>query len=269
MNYSISTRIERLTSLMREQPMHRSTTPWRVVTISAAAASIALAFVACSDSTSPGSTGSASQIAFTTGASASASMIPVTNGGHTLDLTGVSLTISRAELKAAKSDACPSDDDQDDDANDDHPTVVASTAQCGELKIGPTSVALPLGSGMATIPANVIPAGTYREFEIRVSQVELVGTYDGKAFDVTVPVRTKTEIEFSTPLVVTADKETQLTINVPVNNWLVNSDGSLIDPSKLATTPTLLSQIKLRIMHSFHAFEDRDHDGQDDHGHGG
>ena len=122
---------------------------------------------------------------------------------------------------------------------------------------------------MATIPANAIPAGTYREFEIRVTQVELVGTYDGKAFDVTVPVRTKTELEFSTPLVVTADQPAQLTINVPVNNWLVNSDGSLVDPSKLTTTPSLLSQIKVRIMHSFHAFEDRDHDGHDDHGHDG
>src|SRR5262249_14407818 len=146
---------------------------------------------------------------------------------------------------------------------------VASTAQCGELKIGPTTVALPLGSGMATIPANAIPAGTYREFEIRVTQVELVGTFDGKAFDVTVPVRTKTELEFSTPIVVTADQAPQLTVNVPVNNWLVNSDGSLVDPSKLATTPSLLSQIKIRIMRSFHAFEDRDHDGHDDHGHDG
>jgi len=249
--------------------MQRSIAPWRVVTIGAASATIALAFVACSDSTSPGSASGASQIAFTTGASASASLIPVTNGGHTLDLTGVSLTISRAELKAAKSNSCPGDEDEDDDANDDHPTVVASTAQCGELKIGPTTVALPLGSGIATIPANAIPAGTYREFEIRVTQVELVGTYDGKAFDVTVPVRTKTELEFSTPLVVTADQPAQLTISVPVNNWLVNSDGSLVDPSKLTTTPSLLSQIKVRIMHSFHAFEDRDHDGHDDHGHDG
>jgi hypothetical protein len=187
----------------------------------------------------------------------------------------VTLTISRAELKAAKSNACPGDDDEDDDANDDHPAVVASTAQCGELKIGATTIALPLGSGMATIPANAIPAGTFREFELRVSQVELTGTFDGKAFDVTIPVRAKTEIDFSTPLVVTAGQPTQITVNVPVNNWLVNSDGSLVDPSKITASSSLLSQIKTRIMHSFHAFEDRDHDGHDDgdegngHGHDG
>ena len=236
---------------------------WRTMIVGASM-TLALTFVACSDSTGPGS--GAAQIAFTTSSGASASLIPVTNGGHTLDLTGVSLTISRAELKSASSSACPSDDDQDDDANDDHPTVVASTAQCGELKIGPTTIALPIGNGMATIPANAIPAGTFREFEIRVTEAHLTGTFDGKAFDVTIPVRSKAEIEFSTPLVVTADQPTLITVNVPINDWLVNSDGSLIDPSKIATSSTLMAQIKTRIMHSFHAFEDRDHDGHDDHG---
>lgn len=239
-------------------------TLWRAAMIGASTTFTA-AFVACSDSTGPGSAGAA-QIAFTTSTGAAANVIPVTNGGHTLDLTGVTLTISRAELKAASSSACPSDDDEDDDANDDHPTNVASTAQCGELKIGPTTIALPLGSGMATIPANAIPAGTFREFELRVTQARLTGTYDGKAFDVTVPVRSKAEIEFATPLVVAADQPALITVNVPVDNWLVNADGSLIDPSKLATSSSLMSFVKTRIMRSFHAFEDRDHDGRDDHG---
>ena len=247
--------------------MQRSTAPWRGVVVGAASTALTLAFVACSDSTGPGSTGT-SLIGFTTSTGASADAIPVTNGGHTLDLTGVSLTISRAELRAATSSSCPGDEDADDDANDDHPKDVTSNAQCGEMKIGPTTVALPLGTGVATIPANAIPAGTYRELEIRVTQVELTGTFDGKAFDVTVPVRTKTEVDFSTPLVVTADQPAQITINVPVNDWLVNTDGSLIDPSKIASTPSLLSQVKLRVMRSFRAFEDRDHDGHEDHDNG-
>ena len=237
----------------------------RRASIIAASTTLTLAFLACSDSTGPSSTGAA-QIGFTTSAGAAASVIPITNGGHTLDLTGAALTISRAELKAAKNDACPGDDDEDDDAGDDHPTVVASTAHCGELKIGATTIALPLGDGMATVPANAIPAGTFREFEIRVTQVRLTGTFDGNAFDVTVPVRSKAEIEFETPLVVTADQPTLITVNVPIGNWLVNTDGSLIDPTKLATSSSLMSLVKTRIMHSFHAFEDRDHDGRDDHG---
>jgi hypothetical protein len=187
----------------------------------------------------------------------------VTSGGHTLDLTGVTLTISRAELKQAKTDVCPGDDDEDDD---DHPVGIAGTEHCGELKIGPTTVALPLNGNLATLPANAIPAGTFREFELRVSQVELKGTFDGVAFDVVLPVRVKSEIEFDTPLVVTSDTPTTITVNVPVNAWLTNADGSLIDPSKILASPTLTAQVKSRVAASFRAFEDRDHDGRDDHG---
>jgi hypothetical protein len=46
----------------------------------------------------------------------------------------------------------------------------------------------------------------------------------------------------------------------------VNSDGSLVDPTKLSTNPSLMEQIRSRIQTSFRAFEDRDHDGHDDHG---
>jgi len=220
---------------------------------------------ACSsDSTGLGS--GRNQLAFTTGlaaANATLSIVPVTNGGHTLDLTAVTLTVSRAELKQTKTDVCPGDDDEGDE---DHPVGTGSTEHCGELKIGPTTVALPLDGNLATLPANTIPAGTFREFELRVSQVELKGTFDGVALDVVVPVKVKSEIEFDTPLVVTSDTPTTITVNVPANSWLMNADGSLIDPSKILSSPTLTAQIKSRVAASFRAFEDRDHDGRDDHG---
>ena len=230
-------------------------------------AGIALATAAaCSDSTGPAG---GSRIMFTTGTAASTntslSVVRITNGGHTLDLTGVTLTISRAELKESKSVSCPGDDD-DDDVNDDHPSQVGSTEHCGELKIGPTTVDLPLTGSLTSIPANVIPAGTFREFELRVSQVELKGTFDGQAFDVTVPVRAKSEIEFATPLVVTADQPVEITVNVPVNTWLVNADGSLVDPQRILSTPAVMALVKTRIASSLRAFEDHDHDGRDDHG---
>jgi hypothetical protein len=223
---------------------------------------------ACSnDSTGLGS--GKNQLAFTTGSSASAnatlSVVPVTSGGHTLDLTAVTLTISRAELKWTKADVCPGDDD-DENEDDDHSSGTGSTEHCGELKIGPTTVALPLDGNLATLPANAIPAGTFREFELRVSQVELKGTFDGVPFDVTLPVRVKSEIELDSPLVVTSDTPTTITVNVPVNSWLTNADGSLIDPSKILASPALTAQVKSRVAASFRAFEDRDHDGRDDHG---
>src|SRR4051794_31851016 len=130
--------------------------------VAAMAATALLAAAACSSDSNSLAPGSSSAIAFTTGASgASASLVPVTNGGHTLDLTAVKLTISRAELKRAQTDACPGDDEGDDD----HPSSTPSTMECGELKVGPFTVDLPLTGGLVTIPANTVPAGTFREFE--------------------------------------------------------------------------------------------------------
>lgn len=234
----------------------------------AGAASAGLVLAACAGDSTGVNGRSAAQLAFSTGASASLAAAPVTNGGHTLDLSGVTVTISRAELKRASTDACPGDDDEQDD---DHPQSTASTAACGELKIGPVTVNLPLDGSLVSLPANTIPAGTYREFELRVSRVELKGTFDGKAFDDTIAVNAKSEVHFSTPLVVTDGAPTSITVNVPVKNWLVNADGSLVDATKLSSNPSLLGVVKNRIRSSFRAFEDRDHDGRDDHdkdGHG-
>jgi hypothetical protein len=238
----------------------------RSVRVAFAAVAACLGVTACSsgDSTSA-SPSSAAAIAFTTSASAagdiSAAAAPVTVGAHTLNLTAVSLTISRAELKRAQSDSCPGDHDGDDD----HPAVTPSTQNCGELKIGPTTVNLPLDTNVVTIPANTIPAGTFREFELRVSQVEIKGTFDGQAFDDTIAVNAKSEIQFSIPLVVTAGSPAAVTVNVPVNTWLMNSDGTLINPLTLKTNPSLLAQVRSRISASFRAFEDHNHDGREDH----
>lgn len=237
----------------------------RALTIASASALVTLG--ACSgdsNATGLGANGS-SQLAFMavpTG-TASAALAPVTVGTHTLDLTKASITVSRAELKRANTDACDGDDDTE--GNDDHPNTNSGRGPCGTLKIGPATVDLPLSGNVVTLPANSIPAGTYREVELRISQVELTGTFDGKAFDVTLPVVVTSEIEFSTPLVVTDTSATSVTVSVPVQTWLMNADGSLVDPSTIAASPTLSAQLAARIRASLRAFEDRDHDGHDDH----
>src|SRR5262249_56533293 len=73
---------------------------------------------ACSgDSTSVKTSGS--QLAFTTGPSlgAHADAAPITINGHTLNLSAVTITVSRAELKPASSAVCADDDNEgaDDD----------------------------------------------------------------------------------------------------------------------------------------------------------
>jgi len=219
---------------------------------------VLLAGAACSDTTHGG--GAASELAFmasTTTALSSASVAPITNGGHTLDLTQVTLTIGRAELKRVHDDACAGEDEGDDDK-----AGTGEVEDCPEVKVGPTAVDLPLAGGLVTLPANALPAGTFRELELRVSDVRLRGTFDTKAFDITLPVNARGEIEFATPLVVTDGTPTSITVNVPVDRWLVNADGSLIDPNTILASPTLMTLVKARIAASFHAFEDRDHDGR-------
>jgi hypothetical protein len=224
------------------------------------------AITACSNSTGVGAN-APTQLSFTTSALASsnaaAALAPITSGGHTLDLTQVTLTIDRAELKRATSNGC-----REDEGDDDHGGTAMTMEDCAEVKVGPTTVDLPLTGGMVTLPSNAIPAGTFHELELRVSSVRLKGTFDTKAFDVTLPVNARGEIEFATPLVVTDGTPTSITVNVPVNMWLVNPDGTLVDPTTILASPSLLTTIKNRITASFRAFEDEDHDGKDDHDHG-
>jgi hypothetical protein len=233
-------------------------------------AATAGAISGCSSSTDIGRN-APTQLSFTTSApaasSAAAAIAPITNGGHTLDLTHVTLTIARAELKRTSSDACSGDEGDDEDDNENG-GAMPTMEECAEVKVGPTTVDLPLTGSLVTLPANAIPAGTFRELELRVSSVRLQGTFDAKAFDVTLPVNARGEIEFATPVVVTDGTPTAITVNVPVSTWLVNPDGSLVDPNAILASPSLLTTIKNRVAASLKAFEDEDHDGKDDHDHG-
>jgi len=156
--------------------MQHISTTLRGLALAAFAAAMAGAVACSGDSTGVAADGS-SRIGFmATGSTpANLSVVPETIGGHTLNITAVSLTISRAELKRAHTDSCPGDNDNDDD--DDHPRLFASTQSCGELKVGPATVDLPLTGNVVTLPANTIPAGTFREIEVRVSKVEVKGTF--------------------------------------------------------------------------------------------
>lgn len=250
-------------------------TPVRLGGATAAIAAMTL-LAACADSTGT-SLASHSQLAFSVGGAsgAAAATIPQTVGGHTLDLTEATVTIDRAELKPAASDVCAGDNDDGDDDAVVHAGATADRGDddhgdgdhgCAEVKVGSQMVDLPLDGNLVTIPADSLPPGTYREIELRVSQVELKGTFDGTAFDDTIPVHARAEIEFDTPVVVVAGQPTTITVNVPVNTWLVNPDGSLVDATKLLDNPTVLAQVRNRIAASLRAFEDNDHDGHDDHG---
>ena len=248
-----------------------STTFVRFCTTIGTVVSGAAVIAACSSSSAGPSGNSQTQLAFMTSApsagfAASAATAPVTSGGHTLDLTQVTLTVDRAELKRVHTDACAGDHDESDDAHGTSGSAATNTTNCAEVKIGPTTVDLPLTPGLVTVAANAIPVGTYRVLAVSVSQVRLKGTYDGTAFDVLLPVKVRQEIELSAPLVVADGKPASITVNVPVSGWLVNNDHSLVDPSKILADPSLLAALRARIAASFRAFEDDNHNGKDEHG---
>lgn len=242
----------------------------RTIGVASALAAMTLT-AACSDSTSTKLSGS--QLGFTTGSAfgANADAAPITVNGHTLSLTAVTLTVSRAELKPAAAAVCA---DDNEGANDDRSPGGSGASgdthngsdDCGEMKIGPTTIDLPLDGSVVTVPADAIPAGTFQQLDLRLAFIRLQGTFDGKAFDVTVSTPVRGEIQFATPLVVTAGTATSVTVTVPVAQWLTNADGSLVDPSQLNSNQSLLGQFIGRVGSSFHAFEDEDHDGHDDHG---
>jgi hypothetical protein len=216
-----------------------------------------MAMASCSDAVGPNVR---NQLAFrlsdpNTPTAALAAVVPVTKSGHTLDLTVVTVTVAHPELKGATTDLCADDEGS---GGKDH-------GSCSEVHAGPVSTDLPPDGSLVTIPANTIPPGTFRELELRLSFVRFKGTFDGQPFDITVPSDAKAEIEFDTPLVISADSATSVTVNLPVLGWLTNSDGSLVDPRTILTSPTVMAAVRQRISASVRAFEDRDHDGRDDH----
>ncbi len=183
---------------------------------------------------------------------------PVTLNGHTLDLQSVDVTFSKIQLDRHE-DAMNMDDDNElDEDGEDSPDDE-------EIKVGETTIALPLNGGLITPIDAPIPPGDYESIEMKVSSVRLRGTYDGQAFDVNVPVHVELENEFNPPFHIATDTD-QLNVTVQVNvaQWL-QVNGTLIDPRQLATNDTLRHQVVHQIRASFKSFEDHDHDGDDDH----
>jgi hypothetical protein len=238
-------------------------------------ATLSVSLSACSDSTAAGAAplsvsfsaatpGSSSQ---SLGALASAGDIVMTIGGHTLDLQQVQLAVDRVKLDGIRGANCRDDDDEfDDDEDFDNEDDEDDADACEEVRIGPTTVDLPLAGGVVTLDQTAVPEGTIRKVEIRISQVRMRGLFDGQAFDALIPVRLEREIRFSPPLVVTAGSPAEITVNLAVATWLINNNGALIDPRTVATNSTLLSIVRSRILSSFRAFEDHNRDGRDDHG---
>lgn len=182
----------------------------------------------------------------------------LSDGARTLELTTVQLNVEELTLERAEVDGADSDGDSDSDSDSDGPGNERFVAQ------GAT-VTLPLGGGVITPFSEPVPVGLYEELEIDIEGVRLVGTVDGQAFDVTLPLDLELEMEFEPPLeVLNPDEPFNVTISIDPLAWLKNSDGSFIDPRQLATDSSLRNRVRQRMALTFKAFEDSDHDGDDE-----
>ncbi len=228
-----------------------------VARLSALAALTLASMTACSASDSMSAqAGRSLSLSFTSQTSASsapsASLIPITSNGHTLDVTTVELNISNVELHDTQRGEIDSECEHH--------------AGCGVVASSPLVVTLTSTNAMVTVTTALVPPGTYREIGLKVASVHLVGTYDAKAFDVTVPVNVEREMEFNPPVIIGSATDTQrnVTVAVPISVWFSSADGSLVNPASLATDASMRAAVTQRIRASFRAFRDDNRNSRDD-----
>ena len=184
--------------------------------------------------------------------------VPITVGGHTLDLQNADVTFTEITLERAEG-ASGGDSDGDSDSDSD-----SDGSSNEKLRRTGTTISLPMQGGVITPINEALPTGSYEEIEMDVSVVRLRGTFDGQAFDVTVPVNAELEIDFSPPFEVDSnDDRLNITVQIDPSLWLRRTEGSLIDPRLLASDATLRAFVANRIRQSFKAFEDSDRDADE------
>ena len=227
---------------------------------SAAVAALAIFGTAgCSMLTGDNGPGSASLSFHAAGTTAAGtalanSAVPITDGVHTIDLQSVDVTFS--EVTFERADGQPSDDDDSETDSD------SEGSHNSRFQSGATTISMPLTGGMIAPFSGNLAAGSYDRVELDVEFVRIRGTYDGQAFDVTVPVSRELELRLNPALVVDGSTPGNVTVNINFAAWFT-ANGVTIDPRQLATSATAQSAFRDRVKASFKATEDQDRDGDE------
>src|SRR6266496_1233498 len=189
----------------------------------------------------------------------------VSGTGGSVRITSAQMTLSH--IKLASGDVTCTDDDANeaDDANDQPEADDNDEAECPPVRVEPVQVDLPLDGTTKVILDALVPAGIYRGLHAKVEGVKVVGVFTDAGgtdhpFTFTSDVRAEVEMDFAAPLTVDANS-TNLTIDVDVGSWFKDATGAVIDPTNSANQETIEHAIRA----SLRAFEDNDHDGNDDH----
>jgi len=190
-----------------------------------------------------------------------------------------SLTISKVQVVLADIELSPGGTCSNTDENDD----------CEELEAPPALVDLPVDGSTLVILDGAVPAGTYAALEAKLDavsandeeqggsafltahpdfagiSVQVTGVFTDAnnqphPFTFTSEADAEIEAAFQPPVTV-GTGTSNLTINVDVASWFKDASGGVIDPTNTANA----GSIEENIRRSFHAFEDDNHDGEDDH----
>lgn len=237
------------------------------------------ALAACSDSSGPASGGRQVALHLATqpaapalrSAAAMAGTEVIGLGNDTIVVTQVQMVLRRIELERVGGTVCDSlivDDD------------------CEELKAGPLLLDLPLGAGAARTFTVAIDTGSYGKIKFEIHKPEssndaafvalhpdfdgvsirVTGTYNGVAFSYASDLDVEQEHDFVPPVGVTETTGANLTLFVDLGSWFANAGNTgLIDPATANKGGAAEGEVKSNIEASLNAFEDDDHDGEDDH----
>lgn len=191
-------------------------------------------------------------------------------GSDTIVLTSVQLVLREIELKRVGGIACDTALVEDD---------------CEELEIGATLLDLPLGNGAERQFTVAIDTGSYGKIEFEIhkasggddsafvalhpefddASIRVTGTWNGVAFTYVSDLDVEQEYSFSPPLTVTETTGANVTLFVDLGAWFLNQNADgLIDPATANKGGQLEGEVKSNIEASLNAFEDDDHDGEDD-----
>jgi hypothetical protein len=162
----------------------------------------------------------------------------------------------------------------------------AASDDCEEFEVGPVLVDLPLNGGTETLVTIAAPPGSYDEIEFEIHKVSdddpadadfrathpdmvgksirVTGTYNGESFTYESDLDVEQEHDLSPPLVIDESGSVNVTVLIDVSVWFVDGSNNVIDPRTANKGGANESLVKENIKQSVEAFEDDDHDGEDD-----
>jgi len=204
----------------------------------------------------------------------------VTGTGGSVRITSAQMTLSHVKL--ASDTACAAGDnerehaDSNETAADSNETDADSSDgdnndehECEAIRVDPVQVNLPLDGTTKVILDALVPAGSYLGLRAEIENVSVVGVFTDAggtdhAFTFTSDAHAEVSVDFPTPVTVGA-ATSNFTIDVDVGTWFKDAAGAILDPNNAANQEAIEHAIRA----SFHAFEDDNHDGDDDHAEAG